>query len=206
MEGRTIFKDEEKKDLSLEKILEIENVYLDLMKAYSSCLTNLNLELLKYQYYPFTNLKIFFTPRITRWRIKGKVYMLEEAFLLLITQNRNNLKIGPKIIEQFELYCGDMDKLRSQFAKSSFGVLFYGSIPVAIITVIFSIFQIIEGNPKNTYLEFIIISIIFYIFLGYVSWVFGFSWGLCNKIFSKANVPEKEEKIFGLIRDYLGFM
>ena len=44
MEGKTLSKDEGKKELSLEKLEEVEKAYLDLMKAYSSCLSNLHLK------------------------------------------------------------------------------------------------------------------------------------------------------------------
>ena len=44
MEGKTLSKDEEKKQLSLEKLEEVEKAYLDLMKAYSSCLSPLDLK------------------------------------------------------------------------------------------------------------------------------------------------------------------
>ena len=39
MEGKTLPKGEDKKDLSLEKLEEVEKAYSDLMKAYSSCLS-----------------------------------------------------------------------------------------------------------------------------------------------------------------------
>ena len=44
MEGKTLPKGEDKKDLSLEKLEKVEKAYLDLMKAYSSCLSNLHLK------------------------------------------------------------------------------------------------------------------------------------------------------------------
>jgi hypothetical protein len=44
VEGKTLSKDEGKKELSLEKLEEVEKAYLDLMKAYSSCLSNLHLK------------------------------------------------------------------------------------------------------------------------------------------------------------------
>lgn len=41
MEGKTLPKGEDKKDLSLEKLEKVEKAYSDLMKAYSSCLSTL---------------------------------------------------------------------------------------------------------------------------------------------------------------------
>jgi hypothetical protein len=42
VEGKTLPKGEDKKDLSLEKLEEVEKAYSDLMKAYSSCLITLD--------------------------------------------------------------------------------------------------------------------------------------------------------------------
>ena len=221
MEGKTLSKDEEKKELSLEKILEIEKAYFDLMKAYSSCLTTLKLKKLKYRFslewykelytkhfpFPFFNPQKWSTesllsgnilaPRITRWRIGRQVDLLREAFLLLIAQNRN--KIDSKIIKQFELYCEDMNKLSDHLAKSGLIALFYSSIPAGLLGILYHITSV------SFEAIIILIGIILYLlFYGFLFFVIGF-WG-SKRIFSEATVPEKEKKIFVLIQEYVEFV
>ena len=192
MVGKTLSKDEGEKELSLEKILEIKKAYLDLMKAYSLCLTALKLKKIeiafsRYRFtlewyktfytkhvpFPFLNPNKWSTevllagnilaPRIVRWKIRGQVDLLRGAFLLLITQNRN--KIDSKIIEQFELYCEDMNKLSAQFEKSGLIALFYVSIPVVLALLVEIAPISLEVRYESFYIVVVFIYLVYFVLL-----------------------------------------
>jgi hypothetical protein len=326
VEGKTLSKDEGKKELSLEKLEEVEKAYLDLMKAYSSCLSNLHLKkryiiaralkriysfswdkvpgedserllrslkevlnigwaenaeirksddnkticifkdensaeitidetkgkatlkisddttlslnikkkrgklninpeikqggwvdlqdefVIKHSLFSIGNPKkwynkpygypIFLTYRFVRWKIRSKVDLLREAFLLLMAQNRN--KVDSEVIKKFEKYCEDMDKLRAQFAKNGLITLFYAIIPVVLMLIGMAP-ESLEGLLKSISDPMGIYYLIGYagyllIFLFVPSFLFG------KHIFSQENVSEKERKIFLLIQEYLKFV
>ena len=93
MEGKTLAEDDGKKELALGKLLEIEKAYFDLMKAYSSCLTTLNVKAREC----YLN-RFWLTPKIIRHRIGQHVNFLQEVFQSLIAQNRD--KVDSKIIKK----------------------------------------------------------------------------------------------------------
>ena len=104
MKKNTLAEEEEYNSI----IEEIEKAYIDLMKAYSSCLYDLKLKKLpKGEWRKQLSLKkrreiptdVLLTwnilaPRFTKWNIRRRVDFLWAAFLLLITQNRNKRLFG----------------------------------------------------------------------------------------------------------------
>ena len=219
MEGKTLPKGKGEKELSLDKkILEIEKAYSDLMKAYSSCITALKLKKMVW-YKTFFPKNLMSTeallkgnilaPRFIKRNIRKQVDLLRGAFLLLITQNRN--KIDPEIINRFELYYEDMNKLSTQFEKSGLIAIFYAAIPIIpIITGVAAV--AVQIKPVS--LEFslgqllicvIIIAIIGYLFYFFIVFlVLGFLGS--RRLFREADVSEKEKKIFALIQECLEFV
>jgi hypothetical protein len=204
----------EEKKLSKEdeKILGIEEAYIDLIKAYSSCLTALKVKTyyrnVKERFKAMFSLKPkwssteakllgnILAPRLTKWRIRRQVDLLRAAFLLLISQNRN--KIDSKIIKQFELYCEDMTKLSAQFEKSGLIAIFYAAIPA--ITGVTAL--VVATKPTSSELSFVpvfFISItIFYLVYFFVFFLIAGFMG-SKRIFRDAEVPEKENRIFSLL-------
>ena len=238
MEGKTLPKGEDKKDLSLEKLEEVEKAYSDLMKAYSSCISSLNQKKIKFP--PFKSrfskewqkefrkesflhkdnyaptypkkwsTKLLLTgnilaPRLTKWNIRKQVDLLREAFLLLISQNRN--KIDSKIIKQFETYCEDLNELSAQFRKSSLIPLFYGSI-TAVAAISVPIVAHLEGVHVDDVLfggVLVLPLSLFYLAYFFVFFLLrGFRGS--KRVFREASVLEKEEKKFVLIQEYLKFV
>ena len=210
MEGKTLAKDEEKEELLLlEKILEIEKAYFDLMKAYSSCLTTLNVKERDYFYKPF-----WLTPKIVRYRIGQHVNFLQEVFLSLIAQNRD--KIDSKIIKKFELYCEDMNKFSVQVTESGLKTLFY-NMPSAIITGLTGLTGLVgllttaydmfstkdSGSLVFSAALWIIIATIFLLF----SLVIRSSIRRSDRVLHhETDVQEKQEKIFITLQEYLEFI
>lgn len=225
METKTLSKEEEKKESS-EKILEIEEAYFNLMKAYSSCLTTLKLKKFKpppFSFKSFSDRRLYMkkhmpslnprtwsteyllywnilAPRIIRWRIGSQIAFLREVLLLLITQKRN--KVDLKIIKQFELYCDDMDKLSVIFSKAGLIALLYGIVP--FLPIILGILQKIpfEGILQEVTFEGIIFMIYTLYFI-VIFFILGFLGS--RRVLSEANVQEKEENFFLLIKNYLEF-
>ena len=223
MEEKKLSKDDE-------KILEIEEAYIDLIKAYSLCLTALKVR-------PYRNVKKWLkaafslkfssteaillgnilAPRLTKWRIRRQVDLLRAAFLLLISQNRK--KIDSKIIKRFETYCEDMNELGAQFKKSSLISLFYGSITAvaAILVQLFARLDDVSGSEDvhvtlddvhvddvlfGDLLGYLALFYLVYFFVGFL--LLGF-WG-SKRVFREASVLEKEEKNFVLMQEYSKFV
>ena len=207
MEGKTLPKGEGEKELSLDKkILEIEKAYSDLMKAYSSCITAIKLKKMDLMSTKALLKGTILAPRFIKRNIRKQVDLLRGAFLLLITQNRN--KIDPEIINRFELYYEDMNKLSTQFEKSGLIAIFYAAIP--IIPIITGVAAVVV-NIKPVSLEFslgqcvIIIAIIGYLFYFFIVFIlFGFF--RSRRLFREADVSEKGKKIFALIQECLEFV
>ena len=135
----------------------------------------------------------FIAYRIVRWKIRKKVDLLRETFLLLIiTQNRNI--INSEIIKRFEVYSEDMDKLSAQFTKYGF---------YAIILVVMPLVPLLIGIAKYGFDVIItIISILLY-FLVYILFFILLGFFVSKRVFSDIAVSEKEKKIFVLIQEYL---
>lgn len=109
---------EEMRRLSLK---DIEEAYLDLMKAYSICLAALILEKRKCWHY--------MGPLVIRWRTKKRVDMLRATFLLLIAAEND---AETERLERFKLYYEDMKYLSEQLVKSGYMDLLFGSTPALL--------------------------------------------------------------------------
>lgn len=187
--------------------LEFEDAYLDLLRAYTSCLISLKLYL--YNYDPNMRLRhtLFSTPtpnilignllapRILRWRLARHVQMVRECFLMLVAFNRSI--VAPEILCRFEQYCMDMEKISSQVEKYGFIALFYGTIPVLIlgtivsqITAIFSIKDVFNKFIFLLVIGYISIYILMFLFIGYYG---------SKRVFDDAEIQDKEDKLFILI-------
>ena len=135
----------------------------------------------------------FIVYRIVRWKIRKKVDLLREIFLLLIiTQNRN--KISSEIIKRFEVYSEDMDKLSAQFTKYGF----YG-----IILVVMPLVPLLIGIAEYGFDDIITIILILLYFLFYILFFILFGFFVSKRVFSDIAVSEKEKKIFVLIQEYV---
>jgi hypothetical protein len=207
MEGKTLAKDDEKEELLLEKILEIEEAYFDLMKAYSSCLTILNVKATDCYFNRF-----WLTPKIVRHRIGQHVNFLREVFLSLIAQNRE--KIDSKIIKRFELYCGDINKLSVQVTESGSASIFkinptviFASVATGLLSIITGLIRLIL-DLQNILVTIGFITIVLLLVL--ISLYFFISC-VCsarksNRVLCKTGVEDKQKTIFGLLQEYLEFL
>ena len=208
MEGKTLAEDDGKKELALGKILEIEKAYFYLMKAYSSCLTTLNVKARECYFNRF-----WLTPEIVRHRIGQHVNFLQEVFLSLIAQNRD--KVDSKIIKKFELYCEDMNKLSVQVAESGSTSIFNITPSAFIITpsIMTVLITLITGllSLSDTFLiivtpGIIIIALLLVFIFLYVSMSIFCSARKSTRMLRKTGIQEKQEKIFVILQEYMGFV
>ena len=209
MVGKMLSKDDEKE--SLKKLEEIEEAYFDLMKAYSSCLTILNVKATDCCFNRF-----WLTPKIVRHRIGQHANFLREVFLSLIAQNRE--KIDSEIIKRFELYCVDINKLSVQVKESCSAsilniapIVIFASIATGLLSIITGLIRLIPGlqNIFGTFLITIgIIAIVF--LLVFISLYFVISCvGSARKsgrVLRKTGVEDKQDTIFNLLQEYLEFL
>ena len=205
MEEETLAKDEGKKE-SLEKLEEIEEAYFELMKAYSYCLTILNVRAKKY-YYKLS----WLTPKIVRYRIGQHVDFLQEVFLSLIVQNKD--KNNSEIIKKFELYCEDMNKLSVQVRESGLATRFYdirGAIAVLIpgiislLTALDVLWGIIkEKDPVVLLIIYVLISIFILLVLYFIPVSLVWSALKSTRVLIVTGVQDKQDKIFNIIQEYL---
>ncbi|HOO52924.1 MAG TPA: hypothetical protein PLM24_00335 [Methanothrix sp.] len=192
-----------KKEASIDPSLkDIEEAYLDLMKAYSACLAALILEKRKRWHY--------MVPLVIRWRTKKRVDMLRVTFLLLIAAESD---AETEIIKRFKLYCEDMKSLSDQLLKSGCMDLLFGSTP-AILIILFSFVKSMTEIQKETFnklfldisnlfslglllllllLSLLIIFIIILIFAGFPE---------SGRMFSRFGVFGKDKQFYRLIRNY----
>ena len=149
-----------------------------------------------------SQIKNFIAYRIVRLKIRKRLDWLRDVFLLLIiAQNRN--KIDSEIIKNFEIFSEDLAKLSAQFGKYSFYAII--SVVVPLLTGVFLSgfrrFDISEDIMDVISLiggALVIISIVIFIFI-----LIGFFLG--SRLFNSAAIPEKENKIYVLIQEYLEF-
>ena len=134
---------------------------------------------------------------IVRLRITMRVDSLRDAFLLLLAQNRT--KIDSEVIKNFEIYCEDMGKLSAQLKKSSFKPLFTSLTPV--VATIFGVIASLNLVASPYYA--IIVSILTFFLIYFVTVVLIIGFRGSTHVFREASVPEKAEKNFVLIREYL---
>jgi hypothetical protein len=196
MEEKRLSKGEWKKELALEKLEEIEEAYFDLMKAYSSCLTTLNLKAQDCYFNRF-----WLTPKIVRHRIGQHVNFLREVFLSLIAQNRD--KIDSKVIKKIELYCDDMNKLSVQVTESGFATRFYG-IPGAIAALIPGIIIILTAIEVSDIRDPVVLFLVFISFVSfYIAVSIFYSVQKSTRVLTVTGVQEKQKTIFNLLQEYL---
>ena len=203
MEGETLANDEGKEELALGKFIEIEEAYFDLMKAYSYCLTILNVRAKKYYYNPS-----WLTPKIVRYRIRQHVDFLQEVFLSLNVQNKD--KNNSEIIKKIELYCEDMNKLSVQVKETGLATLFL-NIPSAVITGSISLLTAYgTWSIKNIdigviphFVPMLLVFVLFILFVIYVPVSIGWSILKSGRVLRKTGVQEKQDKIFNIIQEYL---
>lgn len=145
--------------------------------------------------------------RFVKWKIKRKIDLLRQAFLLLIAQSRT--KIDSRIIKKIEINCNDMDKLGAQLKKNSFYAIMQIVLP--FLSVFLPLLGIAYTSSKDN-LEKILGSITFIYYFMFAYLIFyivlflTLSFITSRRIFSETAVSEKERNFFILIQEYLEFL
>jgi hypothetical protein len=175
--------------------LEFEDAFLDLLKAYISCLINLKLSIFTFEpnagdffssaKTPASNFLLgnVLAPRIVRWRLARHVQIVRECFLMLVALNRGI--VAPEILSRFEQYCVDMEKISSQVEKYGLIALFYGAVPGLILGIIGSKISDIPSLNNLIFLNFTILYFIGISFFYIVLFLFLGFYG-SNRVFADA--------------------
>jgi hypothetical protein len=119
---------------------DIEKAYLELIKAYSSCLAYIIIEK-RY-------LLHFMVPLIIMRRMRKRVNTLRATFLFIIAAQKKEGD-GPNSIHKFKQYSEDLNTLREHIIKSESSYIFSHSTP-AIVSLLL-IFTYLSIHYSGSY-------------------------------------------------------
>ena len=181
----------------------IENVYLDLINAYTSCLVNA--ALCRDDVY-------IFTPTILKWKMKRQISDLQGLILCLIDQSINEK--DSKIIDRFNQHYETLEKLKCQFADPNLVPLLFSLIPITL-PALWALLNKINYNwfdsiPNYFFIDFnfniswftIFKSLLFLYILSYpiIFLILIFiSLGITDHILSDAGLPYKNNIVLHII-------
>jgi len=138
--------EKEMRESSLE---DIEEAYLELIKAYSACLA--------YIYIEKRYLLHFMLPLIIIRSVQKRVNRLRATFLFIIAAEKKEGE-GSNSIQKFKLYCEDTNVLREQMIKSESSYIISRSTP-AIVSLLLIFLRYTVGLPTGKFYELAVLFI-----------------------------------------------
>ena len=200
MESETVVspKDKEIRESSLG---DIEDAYLELIKAYSAFLAYVIIEK-RY-------LLHFMVPLIIMRRMRKRVNTLRSTFLFIITAEKKD-ENSLNNMQKFELYSEDLNILREQIIKSESSYILSRSTP-AIISLLLIFMRFTVGLPKGKFfelavrfIELILLFVLFIILMQIILTILLIVPSLLEsrKMLNRFGINEKEKRFFELSQNY----
>ena len=186
---------------SVKPLGEIEDAYLELIKAYSAFLAYVIIEK-RY-------LLHFMVPLIIMRRMRKRVNTLRSTFLFIITAEKKD-ENSLNNMQKFKLYSEDLNILREQIIKSESSYILSRSTP-AIISLLLIFMRFTVGLPKGKFfelavrfIELILLFVLFIILMQIILTILLIVPSLLEsrKMLNRFGINEKEKRFFELSQNY----
>lgn len=180
---------------------DIEDAYLELIKAYSAFLAYVIIEK-RY-------LLHFMVPLIIMRRMRKRVNTLRSTFLFIITAEKKD-ENSLNNMQKFKLYSEDLNILREQIIKSESSYILSRSTP-AIISLLLIFMRFTVGLPKGKFfelavrfIELILLFVLFIILMQIILTILLIVPSLLEsrKMLNRFGINEKEKRFFELSQNY----
>lgn len=182
-------------------LVDIEEAYLELIRAYSACLAYIIIE----KHY----LLHFMVPLIIMRRMRKRVNTLRSTFLFIIAAEKKD-EISLSNIQKFKLYSEDLNILREQIIKSESSYILSRSTP-AIVSLLLIFLRFTVGLPTGRFFELavrfieaILIFVLFIILMQIILTMLLIVPSLLEsrKVLNRFGINEKEKKFYKLSQNY----
>jgi hypothetical protein len=190
-----------KNGLMESSLVDIEEAYLELIRAYSACLAYIIIEK-RY-------LLHFMVPLIIMRRLRKRVNTLRATFLFIMAAEKKE-EASSNSTQKFKQYSEDLNTLREHIIKSESSYLFAHSTP-AIVSLLLIFLRYTIGLQTGKYFElavrFIELILFFVLFVILVEIILTIlllvpSLMESRKIFNRFGITEKEKQFFKLSQNY----
>ena len=189
------------KEIRESSLGDIEDAYLELIKAYSAFLAYVIIEK-RY-------LLHFMVPLIIMRTMRKRVNTLRSTFLFIITAEKKD-ENSLNNIQKFKLYGEDLNILREQIIKSESSYILSRSTP-AIISLLLIFMRFTVGLPKGKFfelavrfIELILLFVLFIILMQIILTILLIVPSLLEsrKMLNRFGINEKEKRFFELSQNY----
>jgi len=189
------------KEIRESSLGDIEDAYLELIKAYSAFLAYVIIEK-RY-------LLHFMVPLIIMRTMRKRVNTLRSTFLFIITAEKKD-ENSLNNIQKFKLYSEDLNILREQIIKSESSYILSRSTP-AIISLLLIFMRFTVGLPKGKFfelavrfIELILLFVLFIILMQIILTILLIVPSLLEsrKMLNRFGINEKEKRFFELSQNY----
>jgi hypothetical protein len=186
------------KESSLE---DIEEAYLEVIRAYSACLAYIIIE----KHY----LLHFMVPLIIMRRMRKRVNTLRATFLFIMAAEKKD-EGGSNSIQKFKQYSDDLNTLREHIIKSESSYLFSHSTP-AIVSLLLIFVRYTIGLQTGKFfelalgfIELILIFVLFIILIEIILTILLLVPSLLEsrKVLNRFGINEKEGQFYKLCKNY----
>jgi len=200
MESETVVSPNNK-EIKESSLGDIEDAYLELIKAYSAFLAYVIIEK-RY-------LLHFMVPLIIMRRMRKRVNTLRSTFLFIITAEKKD-ENSLNNMQKFKLYSEDLNILREQIIKSESSYILSRSTP-AIISLLLIFMRFTVGLPKGKFfelavrfIELILLFVLFIILMQIILTILLIVPSLLEsrKMLNRFGINEKEKRFFELSQNY----
>lgn len=182
-------------------LLDIEEAYLELIRAYSACLAYIIIE----KHY----LLHFMVPLIIMRRLRKRVNSLRATFLFIMAAEKKD-EGNSNSIQKFKQYSEDLNILREHIIKSESSYLFSHSTP-AIVSLLLIFLRYTIGLQTGkffelavSFIELILFFVLFMILIEIILTILLLVPSLLEsrKIFNRFGIDEKEKQFYKLSQNY----
>jgi hypothetical protein len=186
------------KELSL---ADIEDAYLELVRAYSACLAYIIIEK-RY-------LLHFMVPLIIMRRLRKRVNSLRATFLFIMAAEKKD-ESSSNSIQKFKQYSEDLNALREHIIKSESSYIFAHSTP-AIVSLLLIFLRYTIGLQTGrffelavSFIELILFFVLFIILVEIILTILLLVPSLLEsrKVFNRFSINEKEKQFYKLSQNY----
>ena len=200
MESETVVSPKNK-EIRESSLGDIEDAYLELIKAYSAFLAYVIIEK-RY-------LLHFMVPLIIMRRMRKRVNTLRSTFLFIITAEKKD-ENSLNNMQKFKLYSEDLNILRELIIKSESSYILSRSTP-AIISLLLIFMRFTVGLPKGKFfelavrfIELILLFVLFIILMQIILTILLIVPSLLEsrKMLNRFGINEKEKRFFELSQNY----
>ena len=190
-----------KGDIRKSSLEDIEDAYLELIKAYSAFLAYVVIE----KHYMLH----FMVPLIIMRRMRKRVNMLRSTFLFIIIAEKKD-ESSLNNIQKFKQYSEDLNILREQIIKSESSYILSRSTP-AIISLLLIFMRFTVGLPKGKFFElavrFIELILLFVLSIILIQIILTMllivpSLLESRKMLNRFGINEKEKQFYELSQNY----